>query len=86
MPRFRFHLYNDIETMDPVGRIFPDLEAAHVDAIRSARELMATDLTGRGEINIGHWIELEDDKGEVVVVPFRDAITIHDRPGGTPFG
>lgn len=86
MPRFRFHLYNDIETMDRVGRIFPDLEAAHFDAIQNARELMATDLTGKGEINIGHWIELEDDEGEVVVVPFRDAITIHDRPGGVPYG
>ena len=86
MPRFRFHLYNDEETMDPVGRIFPDLDAAHVDAIRNARELMAADLTGRGEINIGHWIELEDDAGEIVIVPFRDAVTIHDRPGGMPFG
>jgi hypothetical protein len=43
-------------------------------------------MTGNGEINIGHWIELEDEEGEIVVVPFRDAVTIHDRPGGIPYG
>lgn len=85
MPRFRFHLYNDEETVDPVGRIFPDFEAAHVDAINNARAIMASHLTGKGEINIGHWIELEDDSGEIVVVAFRDALTIHDQPGGPPY-
>lgn len=86
MPRFHFHLYNDEETMDPVGRIFPDFDAAHVDAVQSARQLMAADLTGKGEINIGHWIELEDEQGEISVVAFRDAVTIHDRAGPTPYG
>lgn len=86
MPRFRFHLYNDEETKDPVGRVFPDLAAAHVDAIQNARQLMAADLADKGEINLGHWIELEDEEGEIVVVPFRDAVTIHDRPGGTAHG
>lgn len=86
MPRFHFHLYNDIETADPVGRIFPDFGAARGDAIRSAREIMAADLTGKGEINIGHRIELEDEEGEISVVAFRDAVTIHDRPGGVPYG
>lgn len=86
MPRFRFHLYNDVETMDPVGRIFPDFDSAHVDAIQNARELMAADITGKGEINIGHWIELEDEEGEISVVAFRDAVTIHDRPRGMSFG
>ena len=82
MPRFRFHLYNDEQTTDLVGRVFPDLAAAQSDAIHDARAIMAADLTGKGEINIGHWIELEDDEGEIVVVAFRDAVTIHDRPSG----
>jgi hypothetical protein len=86
MPRFRFHLYNDEQTTDYVGRIFPDLAAAQGDAIRDARAIMASHLTGKGEINIGHWIELEDDAGEIVVVAFRDAVTIHDQPGGPPYG
>lgn len=77
MPRFRFHLYNDVQTMDTVGRMFSDLDAARVDAISNARAIMASELASRGEINLGHWIELEDDEGEIVIVPFRDAITIH---------
>lgn len=84
MPRYRFHLYNDEQITDSAGRMFPDLAAAQVDAIRDARAIMAADLTGKGEINIGHWIELEDDAGEIVVVAFRDAVTIHDRPSGMP--
>ena len=76
MPRYRFHLYNDIETIDEEGRDFPDLAAAHSEAIDNARGLMAADITGKGEINLGHWIELEDDEGEVVIVNFRDAVTI----------
>ena len=38
--------------------------------------LMATDIRAKGEINLSHWIELEDDDGEVEVVNFRDAVTI----------
>jgi hypothetical protein len=86
MPRFRFHLYNDVETMDPDGRVFPDFDAAHGDAIQNARALMAADLTGKGEINLAHWIELEDEQGEIVIVTFRDAVTIHDQPGGIAYG
>ena len=41
--------------------------------------------TGKGEINIGHWIELEDDEGEIIVVAFRDAVKIHDQPS-VPYG
>jgi len=76
MPRYRFHIYDDIETLDEEGREFPDFAAAHTEAIGSARHLMAADITGKGELDLGHWIELEDDDGEVAVVNFRDAVTI----------
>ena len=76
MPRFRFHLYNDEEVRDPQGREFLDLEAAQTEAISNARELMCTDLRTKGEINLSHWIELENDEGDVVVVNFRDAVRI----------
>ena len=77
MPRYRFHLYNSLETIDHEGREFPDLQAARAEAIGNARELMASDLKARGEINLNHWIELEDEQGELVVVPFRDAVKIN---------
>jgi len=37
---------------------------------------MCSDMRSTGEINLSHWIELEDDAGEVVVVLFGDAVTV----------
>jgi hypothetical protein len=76
MPRYRFHLYNDEETVDHEGREFADFPAARLEAISNARELMATDIRAKGIINLTHWIELEDDDGEVEVVSFGDAVTV----------
>jgi hypothetical protein len=76
MPRYRFHLYNDEHTVDHEGREFADFSAARVEAISNARALMAADIRIKGEINLGHWIELEDDAGELLVVSFGDAVTV----------
>jgi hypothetical protein len=77
LPLFRFHIYNTEETQDLEGRSFPDLEAAHADAIYSARSLMASDITASGEITLSHWIELETEEGDLHVVTFGDAVTIN---------
>lgn len=77
MPRYRFHLYNAEQVTDSVGRHFPDFEAARIAAVENARAIMAADLTGTGELHLGHWIEMEDDDGEIAVVRFRDVVTIH---------
>ena len=76
MPLYRFHLFNDIQTQDLEGRLFPNLEAAHADAIRCARSIMGSELASKGEINLSHWIELETEEGEMHVVTFGDAIRI----------
>lgn len=77
MPRYLFHLYNDIETQDFEGRLFPDLEAACANAIHSARSIMASELTSKGEISLRHWIEIETEEGEMHVVTFGDAVKIN---------
>lgn len=77
MPRYRFHLYNDIETEDLEGRLFPNLKTAIGDAIRCARSIMASDLTSKGEITLSHWIELETEEGEMHVVTFGDSVKIN---------
>ena len=77
MPRYRFHLYNDVETLDLEGRLFPDLDAAHTDAIRCARAIMASELTTKGEITLSHWIELETEEGDMHVVTFGDTVKIN---------
>lgn len=77
MPRYHFHLYNDIETLDLEGRMFPDLEAACADAVQSARSIMGSELTTKGEISLSHWIEVETEEGEMHVVTFGDTVTIN---------
>ena len=77
MPRYRFHLYDDVETRDFAGREFADIAAARADAIGNARSVMAADIVDKGEITLSHRIELEEDGGELHVIAFRDAVTIH---------
>lgn len=40
MPRFYFHLYNDVVTADDEGRMLPAIEAAREVAVREARGMM----------------------------------------------
>lgn len=77
MPRYRFHLYNDVESKDLVGREFADISAARADAIGNARSVMAADIVEKGEITLSHRIELEAEDGELHVIEFRDAVTIN---------
>ena len=77
LPRYLFHLYNDEETMDLEGQLFPNLEAARTEAIRCARGIMGSELTSKGEITLSHWIELETEEGEMHVVTFGDTVTIN---------
>ena len=77
MPRYRFHLYNDVETLDLEGRSFPNLAAARADAVRNARAIMASELKSKGEITLSHWIEVETEEGELHIVTFGDTIRIN---------
>lgn len=76
MPRFLFHIYNDDEAADHEGQMLTDLDAARAVALRGARGIMAHQLEANGHINLSHWIEIEDENGEITVVTFRDAVTL----------
>jgi len=78
MPLFRFHIYNDIETIDHEGKQFPDLSAARRHAIRGARDLMCAGVR-KGEINLGDWIEVEDENSSMTVIRFGDALNVLTR-------
>lgn len=76
MPRYYFHLYNDLISMDDEGRILPDLDAARANAIREAREMMM-ETVGEGRINFSHRIEIADDSGDIAAtVLFAEAVTV----------
>ena len=78
MPRFYFHLYNDIEAKDEEGKLLPDVAAVRPHAIEEAREMIISELRSKGEFSLSHWIEVEDERGEVVeIVKFGDAVKIN---------
>lgn len=76
MPTYRFHVFNDDHTIDPDGKVLADLELARAWAIKAAREIMADELQTQGEIDLNHWIEIEDENGEMTVVSFGHAVTV----------
>ena len=83
MPLFRFHIYNDVETIDNEGKDFPDLSAARLHAIKGARDLMCAGVK-KGEINLSDWIEIEDENAEVTLVSFQDALDIRTHRDQAP--
>lgn len=82
MPRFRFHVFNDDHTIDEKGKEFADIDAAKTYAAVAARDIMANELKSKGEIDLRHWIEIEDDLGDMTVITFAEAIKI--TPGSGP--
>ena len=76
MPRFFFHLHNDIETTDDEGMELPDLRGARQMAEENARE-MAAESVRLGRLDLGHSIEVTDERGDTVLtVTFGQAIKI----------
>ena len=76
MPRYYFHLYNDVVSMDEEGVDLPDLEAAHANGIREAREMMLEMVT-EGRINFSHRIDITDSSGIVIEsVTFGEAVKV----------
>ena len=76
MPLYYFHLYNDVIAMDEEGVDLPDLEAAHANGIKEAREMML-ETVSEGRINFSHRIDIADENGDVVdSVMFGEAVAV----------
>ena len=76
MPRYYFHLYNDITAMDREGKMLPDLDAARANGIKEAREMMMETIS-EGRINLSHRIDIADRKGDVAAtVIFGEAVRV----------
>jgi len=58
MPRFFFHLYDDLVARDDEGAQMPTLQAAYEHAVWSARNLAATEVLA-GKLHLDHRIEIE---------------------------
>ena len=75
MPQLYFNIrHRDEVVEDPGGAEYPSLTEARLDAIKSARELMAEGILA-GKLSRQRTFDITDASGNIVlVVPFADAI------------
>ena len=79
MPRFYFHLHNDIDVPDEEGKELPDLNGARIWAECQARMLIGQIAKEQGRVVLHHRIDIEDEYGLVGdTVWFRDVLQIED--------
>ncbi len=80
MPRFYFHVCNGNGfTEDEDGRELPDLEAARAEAIRAARDIMASDVRS-GMLDLSSFIEIEDEGRQLRhTLGFEEAVELAQR-------
>ena len=62
MPRYFFHLHNDLETRDEEGLELADVTAARGVAAHEARA-MAAQSVAQGQLHLDHSIEVTDASG-----------------------
>lgn len=77
VPRFYFHVCNGNGFVeDEEGRDLPDREAARVEALAGARDIMAAELLN-GEIDLGSFIEVEDESHLLLfTLTFEEAVNV----------
>jgi hypothetical protein len=77
MPRYFFHLHNDMNVIDDLGKELPDLAQARAEALSLARFEASESARSEGKIVLSHRIDVEDRDGKVLAtVTFEDAVTI----------
>jgi hypothetical protein len=80
MPRFFFHVYDDVVLKDDEGIELADAELARAAALAGARAMMC-DQVKEGRLSLHHRIEVEDERGEAILtLAFEDAVRIETRP------
>jgi hypothetical protein len=76
MPRFYFHLFNDMECRDDEGVQLPNAANALQRAAVLARG-MAAESVKQGHLILDHRIEVTDDHGDLIgTVHFSDVVEI----------
>jgi hypothetical protein len=76
MPRYLFHVINDIDAPGEEGVELANLAMAHLKAIDAARDL-ASAAVRQGRLDLKHRVDIEDEAGKVLLsVTFADAIEL----------
>ena len=76
MPRYYFHLRDDLSVDDEEGVELAGPDAARDFAIESARDLICASVR-KGHLNLDHRLEVTDEGGEkVLTMTFGEAVRI----------
>ena len=77
MPRFYFHLHNDMDVEDYEGVELQGLSAARDHAVIQARALIGVGARTTGHVVLHHRIDIEDERHAVVgTVRYGDVLKI----------
>lgn len=77
MPRFHFHVYDGVDSLDEEGIELFDLDAARDAAIRGVRDLMSEAIKTKGRIRLSDSIEITDPRGlRLHVMRYGDCVEI----------
>ena len=76
MPRYYFHLFNDMQILDAEGIELPN-EGVALERAQSAAREMAAESVRQGRLVLSHRIEVADESGNTVgVIRFGDAVLV----------
>jgi hypothetical protein len=77
MPRYYFHLCDDVSAIDQEGQELPNADDAKERAVRYARDMSAASIIERGKINLHDCIEVADEGGQIITkVEFGDVVRV----------
>ena len=77
MPRYFFHLHNDIEALDDEGVDLPNLDAARAVARHSVQFAAAQSIKDKAHLVLDHRIDIADESGTILeTVRFGDVVTV----------
>ncbi len=78
----KLHLIETAEIIfDDDGRDFPNIEAAHQEAIRAIRDIVAEEIKNRGHADLDRRIDITEVDGSLMLcVPFTDVVTVGRPP------
>jgi len=79
VPKFYFHLHDDVDVPDDEGVDLSDLEAAQTYAVHCARVTFGESAKDEGRVVLHHRIDIEDEQRTVLAtIYFRDAVSVEE--------
>ena len=77
MPRYYFHVFDELDCPDEEGAELPDIVAAQSYAAQAILSIMADEMTRTARIRLRDRIDIEDERGATVAtLHFGDVLKI----------